>query len=733
MWVLCLPLAAQQFNGKVVDNATRKPVEFATVFLHDLQTGTAADINGRFSFKGELPRQLKIKVSAIGYESVVKILQMPQTDTLLIALEPMHIELSEVTISAATGTLQKHAVTNIESKTLAELNTINTTNLGEAISNIPGVYQTSTGVGISKPVIRGLSGIRVVTYLNGQRLENQQWGGDHGMGVTENGIGNVEVIKGPASLLYGADALGGVVYFTDENFASQNESEAFAESSFESNSMRTKNFAGYKVSKNNIRLNVLGNYANNADYRLPNGKFAQNSRFKENNLKVNLGYNKKNWVLNVRYNFMNNHVGIPGHTHDTIITPESFHTDRQIRKTIIPVQVITNHYLLLENSFYFKNSDLKIYLGNTNNRLREFEEKVTIPGLDISLNNTTYNTRWRKSLTEKTSFIAGLQGMFQYNSNGKEATETLIPDATMIDNGAYTVLQTEVKKWEIMTGIRFDNRTINTMEIVPFSGGYYGFNYSAGFSRTFKKILVRANLSSGYRPPHTSELLSNGIHHGTLRYEIGNRGLGTEKATQIDMSAEYKTDHVSVIVNPFYNRIRDYIYLKPTGTQMENLPVYIYSQAKYAQLMGGDIGIHYHPHFAHRFHLENSVSYIVAEDQLGQALPLVPQTRFNTQLRFEMSGTKKIRVENISVQHLYFLKQDRVVTYETISPAYQLINIGMNMKMDYKNPIYIKLGIKNLLNEKYIDHLSRLKNIGLASPGINFYLSVKINFVNKNN
>jgi iron complex outermembrane receptor protein len=137
--------------------------------------------------------------------------------------------------------------------------------LGEAISNMSSVYQTSTGLGISKPVIRGLSGMRVISFLNGLRIENQQWGGDHGMGINENGIGNVEVIKGPSSLLYGADAMGGVVYFTDEAYAKQNEIQAKVESRYETNTSGSNNFATLKFNKNNLRFNLHANYANHAD------------------------------------------------------------------------------------------------------------------------------------------------------------------------------------------------------------------------------------------------------------------------------------------------------------------------------------------------------------------------------------------------------------------------------------------------------------------------------------
>jgi iron complex outermembrane recepter protein len=731
VWVLFSSAAlGQSVTGKVIDAQTAVPIPFANVHLIDIQSGTLTNEQGVFEFKNTLPKQIRIKISAIGYETIIKQIQLPVQDTLIFQLNEMHVELAEVTISTPTGILQKHTIANVESRSLTELNTISNTNLGEAISNIPGVYQISTGSGISKPVIRGLSGIRVVTYLNGLRIENQQWGGDHGMGVSEIGIGNVEVIKGPSSLLYGADALGGVVYFTDENFAKQNTNEGYVETQFESVSMRTKNFVAYKSAKNNLRFNLFGNFSSNSDYMLPNGNFVKNSRFGEANLKGALGYNKKNWILNVRYNLMYNQTGLPGHTHDSIIKPEIFQSEKPKRSFSIPLQQTLNNYLLTENIFYLKNSDLKINLGISNNTLQEFEEKVTIPGIYMSLSNYNYNAVWRKSITDKIDWLIGAQGMFQTNRNNKIATEQLLPNANLVDNGVYTLLHSTFNKYEFQTGVRVDNRQIQTLQ--DFKGNqvlnrqFSGFNYSAGLTRELNKFLLRANVSTGFRPPHLSELLSNGVHHGTLRYEIGNRDLKSEQATQFDFSTEYKTDHISLIVNPFYNQINNYIYISPQGVLKNGYPLFLYSQVAKATLVGTDIGLHYHPHFAHNLHIEPSFSFIQAEDENRNPLALIPQTRFNTQIRYEFDGKKgKIRFQNIAFQHLYFLHQDRVAAFETNSPAYQLINIGANLKVETKNPIFVKFGIRNLLNTNYIDHLSRIKNIGLQSPGINFYLTLK--------
>lgn len=722
---------AQVFKGKVISEEDGTPIPYATVYFVDLHTGVSCNENGYFEYNYQLPKTFKVKFSGVGYQSKTVYLKFPIEEEYVIKLKKAHINLNEVTVSSTTGILQKHSITNIETRSISELTINLPTTLGEAISNIPSVYQTTTGVGISKPVIRGLSGMRIVTYINGLRIENWQWGGDHGMGASENGIGSVEIIKGPSSLLYGADALGGVVYFLDEPYAGLNEVNLSAESRYESNTNGTINFFSTKINKNNLRINVHGNYTNHADYRLPNGQYAKFANFSESNIKTTLGYNYKNWILNIRYNFIKSFFSLPGHTHDTIFTKETFQRLDAGRNIRIPAQHINNHYSLVENTFYFKNSDLKIWLGNTSNRLTEFDEKVTIPGIDMTLNTSTYNLRYKKNIREKIYIISGFQGMYQFNENGSKASERLLPNSTLNDNGVYTLLHSEIANWELQAGIRFDNRRISSKEFFkgrePITKQYQGFNYSVGASNKSDIFQFRINASSGFRPPHLSELLSNGVHHGTLRFEIGDISLKSEISHQIDFSSEYIFDHLRIILNPFYQRIFNYIYINPAGTRVDGFPLFYYKQANYAELMGGDIGWHYHPHILHQLHIENNVSYIYAQNDKGNALPLIPQTRFNSTLRFELNTKGLIRIENISIQHLYLLEQNRVAVYESPSAAYQLVHASVSFKINFKNPIYIRTGVKNIFNESYIDHLSRLKNIGLENPGRNFYLSLKLN------
>jgi iron complex outermembrane recepter protein len=717
----------QEFKGVVKDAHTNEVIPFSKINLFDFDISTLTDVNGSFSFNIKLPEIVRVKVSNTNYQTVIKTVN---TSTFAeIFLEYSHLELDEIVISTGKNDQLRNSVTPIEIKKLSELKMIPTSNLGEALNNVTGVYVSTTGNGISKPVIRGLQGNQVVTYLNGIRIENQQWGGDHGMGMNDLGLDQVEIIKGPASLQFGGDALGGVIYLSDENYTKQNTKELAFQTQFETNTLGTNNRIEYKKAHKNFRYNLAGLVSNHADYRLSNGKFAGNSRFSEQAFKGALSFNKNKWVSHLRYNFSNNHFGIPGHTHDTSIVFEKFQYLTQKRNFATPVQVIRNHFTSSETKYFYKKGEVNFILGFTLNSLSEFEEKITIPAIKMKLSNYLYHIKLRHDFTSKLSLLSGFQGMYQRTINDKEALEFLIPNGNTLDNGLYSILNYKHNKWNFQGGVRYDTRLLKSTE--NFKGSptidrsFYSLNYSLGTVHNSKNTTFRVNFSNAYRAPHFNELLSNGVHHGSLRYELGNANLKAEQANQIDVLFDYHNEHISVIINPFYTYFQNYIYIEPLDSFASGYTFFEYQQEKTTQIYGLDFGIHYHPHFAHFLHLESSFSTIEFLTNSNNSLPLIPQNRINTFVKLNFKMKSKLQFNQLVLQHLYYFNQNKVSTFELPSRAYHLFNLAFNFSTTNKNPIFIDLGFKNFLNENYINHLSRLKNIQLPNPGWNVYLSLK--------
>ena len=361
--------------------------------------------------------------------------------------------------------------------------------------------------GIGKPVIRGLSGNRIVTYAQGIRIENQQWGDEHGLGVGAVGIESVEVIKGPASLLYGSDAIGGVLYFIDERYASQNSVEGFFETKFISNTLGSISNGGIKYNKGKLKFNLFGSYSSQADYQIPNSQRVFNTRFNEKNIKGSLGFNTKSWISNVRYSFLQNKFGI---------VEDAVYSESSDRNFILPLQSIDNHNFSFDNTIFTGKSKINLTLGFTTNYRKEFEDEIDHQALGLKLNTLSYNLNWHSpTVLKKINFIVGSQGMYQTNLNDGE--EVLIPDAKTMDAGAFLLVNLNLNKLKIQGGMRLDYRAISTNEmhighhhedgedgeeevVIPALNRYFnGTTFSGGAVYSINKFKFRANVSSGFR------------------------------------------------------------------------------------------------------------------------------------------------------------------------------------------------------------------------------------------
>ena len=736
--IFCFQLVYSQIiRGKVVDNNSGDGIAFAEIFCLETQNGTVSDIDGNWELENQVDFQITLIVKAIKFDKKLIKVENKEKD-LIIKLEHSHINLDEVIVSTSDSKLQRYSVFPVESRKIADLSKIEQTNLVDAMSNIPGIYNFSTGNGIAKPVIRGLSGMRVLTSQNGLRLENQQWGADHGFAVLNLGIDRVEIIKGPSSLIYGADALGGVIYLADEPYANLNKEEIKASTKLETNSMALVNKISYKSSKNNLRFAVYGGYFSRANYAIGNSQifnssakeFVTNSKNSGGSFKTAIGFNKNNWITNFRYQLLYFQNGLPGHTHDSVWELSSFITPNQTRNYTIPAQKIINHLVQWENKFYFKNDELIAQLGFTSNDLKEFGEKLFTPGIDMTLQNTSYNVRWKHNFNKYFDVVSGSQGMFQNNTNGQKAEEILVPNSNFNDFGAYTLLKSTFNLWNIQLGARYDQRSVTTKEVVNvFDKSFSGLNYSAGISRSTKYFTTRLNASTGFRPPHISELLADGVHHATMQYLVGDRNFESERANQIDFYLGAHFDHFEIVINPFINQINNYIY-KIQRFDSNNHPMtdnnsglYIFDMRQTnAVFSGGEIAMHYHPHIAHWLHLESNLSILTTQD----SLPFIPQNRLNNTIKVEFKNENKLNINSFSAQYIHFFEQNSVASYETPSSAYQILNFSCIGLISTKHKIGYSLGINNLLNVNYIDHLSRLKNYDIPNPGRNFFVKLSL-------
>ncbi len=715
---------AQTIQGKVLEQTTNKPLHGAIVYLHDLKTGVLTDSNGVFILKKFKPKRLHLQIIYTGYKTLDTTLSLQSKSELVFHLQKLHIDLQEVTISTTASKTSEDNIVSVERKKINELQASAPLTLSEAIASMNGVSQITTGTGIGKPVIRGLSGARIVTYALGMRMENQQWGEEHGLGVGAPGIESVELIKGPASLLYGADAIGGVLIFSEEKYALPNSIETSLYSDFHSNTQGINTQIGIKVNKKGIKWNAFAGLSSFADYQIPNGKYVFNSRFQEKNFKFSYGFSLGNWFSNIRYAYLQN---LPGIVEDSLFAP------RQERTFVIPFQKIETHIISSENILFTGNSKWELTLGYSDNYRREFEESNSYPSVGLDLQTFFYNIKWYSPKYQKHfDYVFGIQGMHKKNTN--TGTEILIPDAQTTDAGIFGLMNIYWRNVRLQGGIRADLRKMLTSEmqedtlIIPsFGNSYRGLSFSFGALYTGSNTTIRFNISNGFRAPNSIELLADGIHYGGNRYLTGNTSLTTENALQLDLFGEKKFAHWSFFLNPFYNFIRNYIYLAPQASVINGYPLWKYEQAD-VFLTGGEGGFHIHPHIFHGLHWESSFAWVIAgKKQTNEPLPMIPQPSIKNSLSLTIEKGKKIQWQKIYITHLYKFPQNRVSLPESPVPAYHLIHIGTAfLTKVFSVPVEIKTGVHNLFNTRYIDNLSRLKWDGVPAPGRNFFVGINL-------
>ena len=722
--------------GSVLDKNTKEPLVFANIYLPQLEKGGTTNDEGHYMLSNVPNGTYSIVVSIIGYETFSRNINFPYTDDLNIELVPSAIEMEEIIISTPFHKLQSENVMMVERKTIANLKAKGAVTLADGLTTIAGVESITTGISIGKPVIRGLSSNRVLVYTQGVRLENQQFGDEHGLGLSDAGIESVEVIKGPASLLYGSDALGGVLYLNPERFANANTNKADASYNYFSSTKGFNTDAGYKASGEHLKFLFRGSLAEHSDYNTADYRVT-NSRFREQDFKAGVGYQKSNFKTEVRYNVNNSKLGIPDEVGE----------QNTKRTPLLPFQEITNHVLSSKSTVFFNNSSLDVSLGLLYNDRKEFENhhdhgdhgnqdeedhdehdehddhEDLQAALHMKLKTFNYDIKYNLPTLGKFETIVGLQGMSQSNANYGE--EYLIPDATTNDFGVLATSHIHFENSDIQIGARFDHRTIDV--ISGLNKDFSSFNGAIGYKTKFAKIITtRINFASGYRAPNLAELTSDGTHEGTNRYEIGNENLKNEQNFQADLALEYKNEHIEIFANAFYNKVNNYIFISPNGELIQNTPVYNYLQED-ANLYGGEIGLHIHPHPLDWLHFESSFETVTGKQKNDSYLPLIPSN--------SLSNTLRVEFETKSVQKLYAFvrlntnfKQSNITAFETATNGYNLFGAGFGGTVAlFRNNLDIRISGSNLTDKKYINHLSRLKSEGIYNIGRNINVGLTYN------
>ena len=632
-----------------------------------------------------------------------------------------HLELGEAVVTGLVGdTRVKEMPSPISVVRAADLVSRASTNIIGSLAHEPGLGEISTGGGISKPVIRGLSYNRVVVVNDGIRQEGQQWGDEHGIEIDGASVHSIEILKGPASLMYGSDALAGVIIFRPQPVAMPGSISG--------------SFSGEYQSNNGLlaySLNLAGNHSGWVWDARFSDKYAHayrnradgpvsNSAFRERALRAMVGKNASWGYSRLTASYF--------HLTPGMVEGEGSHYGYT---PALPFQQVRHGKVVWDNTLHLGPGSLKAIVGWQQNRRQEFEESTEEPELDFLLNTINYDIKYQAEFGKGWKAAAGMGGMFQQSRNLGE--EYLIPAYGLADAGLYATASKALGAWTLSGGLRGDLRWLRSEALegrfTAFQRRFSGLTGSFGAVRSFGEFLtVRLNAARGFRAPNLSELGANGEHEGTFRYERGNAGLQPEYSLQGDLGLDLNTRYLSVTSAFFISRIDNYIFAARTGEYAEeNLPVYVFRSGT-AHLKGGEISVDLHP--LHSLHIASAFSCVYAREASGDDLPLIPPPRLFSEIKYEFThGGVLLSNAFVAVSLDWNFRQDHFYARdntETATPAYALLgaSAGTDLFIKGKKRATIVLMGANLTDEAYIPHLSRFKNIGIGNMGRNILLKL---------
>jgi len=640
--------------------------------------------------------------------------------------------LKEVVVSGIRTSLVKETSFNIQSLPVAKIRQSGALNVSDALSKLPGISQLTTGPAISKPVIRGLYGNRVLAVLSGLKFDNQQWQDEHGLGLNDVGIDRIEVIRGPASLLYGSEAIGGILNIIEEAPNKPGEKNGDVNVGLFSNTYGLSVDGGISSATEKKNWGIRVGLNSNADYSDGDNNRIRNSRFAGYYLKGTYGFIKNKWTSSNHFMSSLDNFGFI-----TADNSNSFLYDgRWSRSMKGPHHTVFLNILSSQNKISLKKSSLDVNAGFQSN-LRLEDEGGNHISLNMLLSTFLWHIMWNKQLNANTELVLSNNSQFENNTN--YGSRIIIPDANTTESGFSAFIKSKKKKLVFETGIGFSVRNIHTFEtpgvntpdkaIAPFNKTLPSLNGSVGFAwNPANNWNLKTNIGTGFRSGNLAELSSDGLHEGTLRYEIGDPNLKIEQNINSEVSVNYSSRYFQFSVAAYLNHFLDYIYLAPTGTQYLGFDVFRHKQFN-ANLYGSESMLAINFPFYERLRFETNFSTVTGKLSDGTYLPFISPPKCTQQLQLKCNQGKRLNNVSFLVITEEHFAQDHPAEFETPTSAYWLLNAGINGNWKTKRRTFIfSITGNNLLNRNYYDHLSRFKEYGIHNIGRNIIVHLNIPF-----
>jgi iron complex outermembrane recepter protein len=771
--LLAPPLFAQKGPFRIsghITSAEGDVLPNANILL-DEEKIIVCDIHGDFMISGLKHGAHILRITYIGYDTLIIKVDLHDKDVHLdIKMHMDNIELNEVIVIGdhfRTGRVEQSQT--VQSVDAAFIKNSNSGTLINSLQKIPGINAINTGVGIAKPMIRGMSFNRVVVMDRGIKQEGQQWGADHGLEIDQYDPERLEIIKGPSSLLYGSDAIGGAIRILPPSFPLHDFLRGDLFLTYKSNNQLFGTSTALQGSKNDHFFRVRFSTQDFGDYTVPATSFIYNGYvlpIYNNQLKNTAGNERnisfaagthKDWgasTLTIS-NFHQNaglFAGATGIPREYQLEP-----DGDSRNMDLPRQVV-NHLKIISNTkLIMGRSWMEIDLGYQHNGRKEegtphaHGYQPTPDGnLALGLDLQTYsaNIRHNNSFADKLSGAIGLQG--QWQENKQSGFEFLLPDFRAGNIGAFVYQEySPSHHFSINAGARYDygfrdidehiepdyttpENEDSVMRNPDIFRQFNDFSAALGFSY-YPGINFNAKLNIGtsFRMPTAAELSSNGVHHGTFRHEKGDHDLDSERGLQADLNLTYQENHFFVLFTPFIGYYNKYIYLAPMP-QFSDLPAggQIYQHTQHNALFSGF-------EFNFEYEILKNLSASTASEYVWNKnletflpLPFTPPYSIYGELEYgkSINGTG-ISYFFINANYHYYAAQNRVDRNERPTPGYNLVSFAGGFDFSIKSQTaQVRLSVNNLFDVAYMNHLSRYRLLNLPEQGRNIIVSLRLPF-----
>ena len=638
--------------------------------------------------------------------------------------------------------------------------------LSQTLEGIPGVKAMSIGSGQSKPTIRGLGFNRMVVSEDGVKHEGQQWGDDHGLEIDQFAVDRAEVIKGPAALQYGSDAIGGVLSLYTNHVPTEPMSgsvQVFGRTNNEQVGLSAK--LGGRLGKWFYRIcTTLIDYA---DYRVPTDSIQYYSywiRLKDGRLRntagcerdgnVMIGYAGYRFHTDVRISNSYSKSGLFANAHGLEVRLSDIDYDHSRRDVDLPYQWVNHLKVLSHTSWQGNGMRIDANLAWQNNHREELSEPIShgyMPTPDGTLerrfvkNTLTANIATHIDLSEHHELSVGLNS--EYQRNRRSGWGFIIPDFKASSVGLFAMDKYTISEsLKLNAGVRVDhaNTIINSYNDwykTPTTDGdsaymkrsddvnrhFTSVTWSAGINYATGHWVLKANIGKSFRTPIPKELGADGVNYHIFRYERGNADLNPEESYQMDMGIHWDNDKVFVQVDPYVNYFPNYIYLNPTAQYVEGLQLYHYTQARVLRY-----GVEAQVTCVINSHWETELKgeYLHARQQSGQkkgyTLP------FSTPWSMEAGAKYSFKWHGntfVGMNAHIVGAQHEIVPPESPTDGHWTLNLSAGKQISlHSYKLNIAMHAENLLNRRYYDHTSYYRLIDVPEPGRNVSIKVGLEF-----